>query len=200
MILVALTIAGLFALYYPQPQCVSRYLWAKVVGNLILFAVDWLWNDTSKVFLWFYAAVTAMILYMVARIVIAALGTMENHWKAVGAVTVLSVTLARLSFVGLGHPAGVKEIVSILEGVALFASALFIGVLAPRLERTGLAFTLAGCWLAQSFCRIGFYVHFTSALARRLDWRVFPAIGITGFLLIGMIARRRFMGYVRKAV
>jgi len=81
------------------------------------------------------------------------------------------------------------DVLAVLEGSTLFGCGLIIGGIAPYLERTGLAFTLCGMWMAQAFFRIGFYTHLVDDRWIKANWLVPPIIGIVGFLLIGLLSR-----------
>lgn len=197
MILAAITVSLLVALFYPQPQLVVRYLYAQLYGTLLLFAVNWRAGDTSTAYLAAYATVTAVILATVGRIVWDAVLTRQNSWKAVGIVSVLAVTLGRMAFLGLGRLAEAHDYIVIVEGTLLFAAGLTVGFLAPYVERMGLAFLLAGLWMAQSFFRLGFALHITDGQWMENNWRVPPALGISAFLLIGWLGRRRLKQTLR---
>ena len=197
MILAAVIASILFALFYPQPSRVVLYLYACLYGDLVIFAANQFWGDTSKVYAVAYAVMTGLILLAIGNIVLEAVRTRQNSYKALGLVFVLSVTLGRLCFAGLGHQAHYYDFIGIIEGAFLFGAGLTIGYLAPYLERTSLGLTLACLWLGQSFWRLGFYLHVESAEWLRLNWRIPPLLGILGFSLLGWLSRRRIYAACR---
>lgn len=184
-----------FALWNWPPRCVSLYLWAQLIYALTVFPVNHFWHDTSLVYTFVYVSATALVFAAIANIVLGAVRTRQNSWKAFGIVGVLSVTLGRLAVLGLAHPARYYDWIGIIEGCFLFAAALTLGAVAPYLERTDLALVLAGLWFAQAWFRIGFYLHLEEW--GKWNWRVPPLLGIVGFVLVGAFSRRRFVRLVR---
>jgi hypothetical protein len=185
VILAALTASCLFALAWPQPKPITCYLYAKLLGNLTLFAINALLGDSSNTYLVCYLLVTGIILLAVAGIVLDGIRSAQNSFKPLGPILVLSGALIRLATLALGHPAHIQDMVGIAEGAFLFAAGMSYGCLAPYLERTYLALVLGGLWIAQAFWRIGLYVHLPAW--RSFDWRVPPLLGVIAYLLLGLL-------------
>ena len=191
MILALLTLAVLFALCYPQPKLVVYYLSAKLYGNLILFTVKWLYGDTSPEYLLSYITITSIILLTILVIIADSISMKQRSWRAAGMLGMLSIILGRVAIIKLVHHPQLCDYVGITEGCFLFWAGWTLGYLAPYLERTDLAYTLASLWLAQSYFRIKFYIHILDPNWLAANWLVPPALGVIAYLLIGLLSRHR---------
>ena len=194
MKLALIVVALVFALYWPQPKCLARYLWAQLAYALTVLPVLWLWPETSMVYAAVYVLFTGIILATVLGIAWESIGA---NWKALGAAITLSLTLGHVAFTGLAHKARWYDWVGITEGVILFGAALIVGYAAPRLKFWDVSLTLAFLWMGQALFRWGFYLHLPDKLWIYLNWVVPAWLGIIAFTLLGWRGRahlRRLRG------
>lgn len=196
MILAGLIFAALFALFYPQPERVIKYIYAKLYGNILLFSVNHWWGSTSRVYEVTYACVTAVILGTVLAIVIGALRLKQHSYRGAALLALAFLTFGRWCYVHIEHPQ-FSDAIGIIEGSILLWAAMCLGYLVPYMKETGLAATLTGLWFCQSMFRIWFYVSGPSEWFLWLNWKLPPLLGISAFLLIGWLGRQRIYAPVR---
>jgi len=156
--------------------CIS-FASANVVGRIIAQ----LSGDTSLEYLTAYAVMTGLILTCVVWIASEGLS-----YRSAGFASVLALTVARMAYVSLGHPAKGYEWVQLTEAGILLWAALCVGGRAPYVRNGAVSLVLALLWLAQAFFRLGFILHLESWLP--YNWRVPPILGIVAFLIVGGLA------------
>jgi hypothetical protein len=178
--------ALLFALYWPQPKCLARYLWAQLTYALVIFPVNYFWGDGSLAYAMVYVLFTGIILATVMGIAWEALGT---NWQALGAMFVVCLTIEHYAIAGLGHAPRWYDWIGITEGVILFGAAMIVGWTAPRMKLWDVSLTLAFLWFGQALFRWGFYLHLPDKLWLTLNWIVPAWLGIVAFTIVGWRGR-----------
>lgn len=196
MILGAALVSILFALFYPQPERVVKWLYSQLYGTILLFAINRWYGDGSKVYLATYAVVTAIILGTVLAIVLGSLRLKQHSYRGAALLALAFLTFGRWCYVHIEHPQ-FSDCIGITEGSILLWAAMCLGYLVPYMKETGLAATLTGLWFCQSMFRIWFYVSGPSEWFLWLNWKLPPLLGISAFLLIGWLGRQRIYAPLR---
>lgn len=189
MILAALTLAALFALLYDPSQRLCNYIYAKMYGNILLFAVNHWWGDKSLFYGIIYVLVTGIVLATVIALVAGIIEHRQNSWRGAAFIALAAWAFALFCYFNMGkHDA--YDLVCIAEGAILFWAGLTAGLLAPYVKNMGIAIVLSGLWLSQSAFRVYHYV-WEHPVMEWLNWKLPPVLGITAFLLIGLLQRRQ---------
>jgi hypothetical protein len=184
--MLAVLAAVLFAGW--RSRRVPALLWyfvAQAAYALVVFPARFFLSDTSVFYAIIYATMTGVVLLSIVRIAWNAVITRQNSWRAVAIVGLLSVTVGRVAFMELDHPARYYDCIGIIEASALFWAALVLGAVSPYIIRWKVSFTLAILWFCQSWFRYGFYTHIPDKFWLALNWRIPPVLCIIGFILIG---------------
>jgi len=174
--------AVLFAGWRTRHQAsLFAYFCVQAAYVPVIWGVERFSGDTSLEYLTAYAVMTGLILTCVVWIASEGLS-----YRSAGFASVLALTVARMAYVSLGHPAKGYEWVQLTEAGILLWAALCVGGRAPYVRNGAVSLVLALLWLAQAFFRLGFILHLESWLP--YNWRVPPILGIVAFLIVGGLA------------
>jgi|SRR5882757_9494747 len=200
MVLLALIFAALYALYWPQPDRVVKFIYAKLYGNLIGLLVHYRWPDkdgqSSVEYGLAYTLITAAILGTIIAITVEAVQRKQRSWRGSAFMGLIAWSVALLCFFNTS-PVKPLDMVRIAEGAILLWAALTLGCLAPYMDNFALATVLAWWWFAQALFRTYFYVFETNDVMLWLNWKLPPLLGFIAFLLLGWVSRQRIYAAAR---
>jgi multidrug transporter EmrE-like cation transporter len=185
LLLASILFAGCQARHIPSLLC---YFFAQALYTAIGYEVYRSYGAGSVAYAVVYSAGTAVILLTCLNLVWEALRGRGYVLRAVVVAGILSLTLGKMAFLGLGHPAKYYDWIGLTEGTLLLWCGLLIGGVSPHTRYAGINLALSLLWIAQALFRWGFYLHFPDWLM--LNWKVPPALCIVGFAVVGWLARR----------
>lgn len=185
--LVAIIVSLLWALAYPQPKCLTRYLFACLYADLAVFLAHWIWGDASVVYAAIYSIFTAAILLAAVALVGETIYRQRNVWRIAGIAIVFAVSLGHLAYSGI-QTMHYYDWIGLTEATTLFWCGLVAGFTAPYVRMWDIQLTLGLFWMAQALWRWGFYMHLPAWLP--LNWKVPGYLGIAAFSVIAWRLRR----------
>ena len=182
--------ALLWALWQPLPSCVRNYLRAQLIYIPPVLLTSW-FLGTGPFYAIVYIIFTAWILLAALWIVYEAMYTRAYRLRGAAVAFILTLCLARLTYMGLEQSVSLYTWIVLVEGAILLWCGILLTALAAHQQDKSLALAMGFLWLAQALFDFGDCLHWGWPLWNRLNYIVPPSLIIALCVWIGLRARAR---------
>ena len=186
----ALIVLLIWALRSSLPWSFKNYFRAQLLYSFFVFPAEWFIGPGP-----FYAIVyiifTAWILLADLWIVYEAMYTRAYRLRGAAVAFILTLCLARLTYMGLEQSVSLYTWIVLVEGAILLWCGILLTALAAHQQDKSLALAMGFLWLAQALFDFGDCLHWGWPLWNRLNYIVPPSLIIALCVWIGLRARAR---------